>query len=316
MDLKLKFSEDAQLDLRPDTPEHFQVAVAGGTVMAGATAAQAAQIEQNTQDIAVLGATEPVDINDMRLWEQGHIKTADGTSGGSGASSYTVKIRTAGYISDAIASATITSGASFKVFRYSSGGAYVDNISSLTKYSDFDFDTYKYRIELTRDDATDIDVSFYDHIKLWSRYNTQLADALTRVKTVNGKAPDSNGNVAVETNSSIPTVRFNFDHDMRDVSGELASMDYSNKSSQTDVLEQVHTLFDGLAADYPDYVSRADAAEIAGLTYPAYANGISGSSTYADTPAYKTYLYKFICSNSSEGNDESGKLPKKKMIVI
>ena len=52
MDLKLKFSEDAQLDLRPDTPEHFQVAVAGGTVMAGATAEQAAQIEQNTQDIA------------------------------------------------------------------------------------------------------------------------------------------------------------------------------------------------------------------------------------------------------------------------
>lgn len=52
MDLKLKFSEDAQLDLRPDTPEHFQVAVAGGTVLAGATAAQAAQIEKNTADIA------------------------------------------------------------------------------------------------------------------------------------------------------------------------------------------------------------------------------------------------------------------------
>ncbi len=51
MDLKLKFSEDAQLDLRPDTPEHFQVAVAGGTVMAGATAAQAAQIEQNAANI-------------------------------------------------------------------------------------------------------------------------------------------------------------------------------------------------------------------------------------------------------------------------
>lgn len=284
-------------------------------VQTGASMDEAAQIEQNALDIVVLGATEPVDINDITLWEQGHIKTADGTDGASDASSYPVKIRTVGYLPNAIASAKASGGA-FKVFRYDLNGVYVDNISSLINYADFDFDTYKYKIELTRDAATDIDVSFYDHIKLWSRYNIQLADALTRVKTVNGKAPDSNGNVAVETNSSIPTVRFNFDHDMRDVSGELASMDYSNKSSQTDVLEQVHTLFDGLAADYPDYVSRVDAAEIAGLTYPAYANGISGSSTYADTPAYKTYLYKFICSNSSVGNDESGKLPKKKMIVI
>ena len=281
----------------------------------GATVAQAAQIEKNAQDIAVLGATEPVDINDISLWEQGHIKTADGTDGASGASSYPVKIRTIGYLSNVIASAKVSGGA-FKVFRYDLNGVYVDNISSLINYSDFDFDTYQYRIELTYDAATDIDVSFYDHIRLWTRYNNQLADALTRVKTVNGKAPDSDGDVTVKMNTTIPTVAFDFDHDMRDVSGELASMDYSNKSSQNDVLEQVHTLFDGLAEDYPDYVSRVDAAEIAGLTYPAYANGVSGSSTYEDTPAYKTYLYKFVCSNSSAGNDESGKLPKQKMLVI
>lgn len=297
------------------TDEQVNAWLDANGVTTGATAEQAAQIERNTADIAVLGATEPVDINDISLWEQGHIKTADGTDGASDASSYPVKIRTVGYLPNAIASAKASGGA-FKVFRYDLNGVYVDNISSLINYTDFDFDTYKYRIELTCDAATDIDVEFYDRIKLWSRYNNQLADALSRVKTVNGKAPDSNGNVTVETNTSIPIVRFNFGHNMRDVSEELALMDYSNASAQADVLEQVYTLFNGLAADYPDYVSRVDAAEIAGLTYPDYANGVSGNSTYADTPAYRTYLYKFVCENSCAGNDASGKMPKERLLII
>ena len=84
MDLKLKFSEDAQLDLRPDTPEHFQVAVAGGTVMAGATEAQAAQIEQNTAGIHMLSGMLESDINSQDMWESGQINS-NGTNGANNA---------------------------------------------------------------------------------------------------------------------------------------------------------------------------------------------------------------------------------------
>ena len=76
----------------------------------------------------------------------------------------------------------------------------------------------------------------------------------------------------------------------------------------------MYSLFDGLVTAYPDYVTKSDAAALCGMTYPDYANGVSGSSTYADTPAYKTYLYTLSESNASAGND--GTCKKAKMLII
>ena len=283
-------------------------------ITTGATAAEAAQIEKNAQDIAVLGATEPVDINDINLWEQGHIKTSDGTYGTSDAASYAVQIRTVGYISNAVASARATGG-NIRVFRYSTGGTFIDYFGWQTSYN-FDHDTYKYRIALTDDATASIDVSFYTHAALFSRYNDKLADALTRVKTVNGISPDSSGNVSISASgdSQQPLVQFDIDHNMRDVSAELAQMDYSNGANQTDVLEQVYELFDDLVTAHPEYVTKSDAAQLCSMSYPTYANGVTSSGTYDITPAYKTYLYSFSESNTYAGN--GGTCKKRKLLIV
>ena len=119
MDLKLKFSEDAQLDLRPDTPEHFQVAVAGGTVMAGATAEQAAQIEQNTAGIHVLSGMLESDINSQGMWESGQINS-DGTNGANNA-----RIRTIGYIPDNVVRVKTDGQANVRAQLYAADGTFV-----------------------------------------------------------------------------------------------------------------------------------------------------------------------------------------------
>ena len=110
---------------------------------------------------------------------------------------------------------------------------------------------------------------------------------------------------------AIPTVKFTFDHELKDVSTELAKMNFNTKET---MLEQIYALYDKLVADYPDYVSKVDSAELLGMTYPTYANGVSGHTTYADTPAYKTYMYKFIDRNGCAGNNTN--CPKKKLLLI
>ena len=90
-----------------------------------------------------------------------------------------------------------------------------------------------------------------------------------------------------------PLVRFEFDHNLRDVSSDNARMDWTNKHRQTDVLDQVYDLYDGLVSDYPNLVSRVDIADELSLTYPSYANGVGS------TPSYRTYMYKFSYQNTN-----------------
>ena len=106
-----------------------------------------------------------------------------------------------------------------------------------------------------------------------------------------------------------PNTIFESELELPDVSTEVAQFDYSTTAQEKTILEQVYTAFDGLVTDYPDYVTRVDAAVVAGESYPAYAEG------YDDVPAYKMYMYKFECSSSKAGNS-NGNNPKKKLFII
>ena len=116
----------------------------------------------------------------------------------------------------------------------------------------------------------------------------------------------------VDTLLNIPLVEFDYNHDTLDVSSYRELVDYS--PNRTPLLEQFYSLFDSLVTAYPSYVSKTDAGEELSLTYPTYANGITTAGTYEVTPAYKTYMYKFIDTNIGAGN--SAYNVKKKLLII
>lgn len=110
-----------------------------------------------------------------------------------------------------------------------------------------------------------------------------------------------------------PLVKFDIDHNMRDVTGFMGNIDYSTSETRKTILEQVYAHFDALVEAHPEFVTKSDVAETLGITYPDYANGVSGSDTYEDTPAYKAYMYKFSYTNDYVGNDTNNK--KKKLLI-
>lgn len=106
---------------------------------------------------------------------------------------------------------------------------------------------------------------------------------------------------------NIPIVEFTINHTLYDTSSVIEQFDYSKKYEQNDVLEQVYAKFDSLCQSYPEYVSKSDCAEMTGLSYPDYANG-----AYDSTPAYKTYMYKFIYQNDKINTRKH----KKKILIV
>jgi len=93
------------------------------------------------------------------------------------------------------------------------------------------------------------------------------------------------------------------EQDMVDVSADHSTITYDNT-----IMSQLYSKYDSLVASYPEYVSRVDAADLVGLIYPEYANGIiAGHGTYLETPAYKTYMYKFIDNNVIAGNEHNNR---------
>ena len=112
-----------------------------------------------------------------------------------------------------------------------------------------------------------------------------------------------------------PYVKFDFSNvEMIDVSSDVAKIDYVE--GKYTILEQVYQLFDALVSSYHNYVTRVDCAEITGLSYPEYANGINTQGTYKVTPKYRTYMYKFECANQKSGNGNTGTIPKKKLFIV
>ena len=136
-------------------------------------------------------------------------------------------------------------------------------------------------------------------------YEERIADLENAVKDL--KVP--------ENNAVIPLVEFDYDHNLVDVSAMVSNFQVaSHDLRKQKTVPTVYSLFDGLVTSHPDYVSRVDAAELVGLTYPTYANGITTAGTYAVTPTYKTYMYKLSYSNAYSGNESRHK--HKRMLLI
>lgn len=117
---------------------------------------------------------------------------------------------------------------------------------------------------------------------------------------------------------SAPLVKFDFTHELKDVSGTLAKFSpfATNATSEWRTMpDQLYNAFDELVKQHPDYVSRVDIATELGLTYPAYANlnGVANSE-YAATPSYKTYMYKMSCSEPTANDGDM--VAKLKVLIV
>lgn len=148
-------------------------------------------------------------------------------------------------------------------------------------------------------------------------YKSQTKDNATAFKDMSIDIADIKKDVDrlnddAESLLNIPLVEFDLhDYNTKNVSAYRERIDYSQGVGT--LLEQFYSLYDSLVTDYPDYVSKADAAQEVSLSYPEYANGIQTAGTYEITPAYKTYIYKFIDHNAGAGN---GLYNKKKKLFI
>lgn len=114
---------------------------------------------------------------------------------------------------------------------------------------------------------------------------------------------------------NTPIAKFKYGTGLKDISDENAKMDWSEEGTFT-VLEQVYDLFDTLMSGNSSYITKVDVGAELGLSYPEYANGVTVEGQYKVTPAYKTYMYKFIDSNTYAGNGVGGNCEKKKILIL
>lgn len=233
--------------------------LAEAEIVAGATAEQAAQIEQNKTDIDALkknavktvngiapdesgnveievgsGATQSGDINAPEMWEQGHIKTADGTNGVSGVASYTARIRTIDYLPSSVTRVASTPlVAQFRVFRYNPDGTYVDYQANLYEYTDFDFTSYQYRLDINKDAASniEIDTSFYSNVEIWAETASDASSPLQK---------------------NIDRAAAPFDYYAPDATGSY------NLFTADSTSDDVYGAFDALASGYNSYITKTD----------------------------------------------------------
>lgn len=115
--------------------------------------------------------------------------------------------------------------------------------------------------------------------------------------------------------TALPLVRFDFNRTFGDYAEDLAGVDFmANNGKWYSVMQTVYDKFDSLVSEYPNYITRVDAGEDVGLTYPAYAN-LNGeaSGNYSPTPTYRTYMYKLVDTNSYV---YSSRNPRKKLFLI
>lgn len=88
-----------------------------------------------------------------------------------------------------------------------------------------------------------------------------------------------------------------------DVSSELENFDLFDGANNT-AMQQIYDYLDGVVEDYPDLISKVDAAEEMDLEYPAYASD------------YRTYLYKISNVNEYVGNKPGEIFEKKKIFLV
>lgn len=122
--------------------------------------------------------------------------------------------------------------------------------------------------------------------------------------------------------NNAPKTSFDTDYNVYDYSSDLENVIFDDETNHP-LLEQAYALFDALAADHPNYITRVDAADTVGLTYPVYANGVSESETYLDTPAYKTYMYQLVDNSNYNDSQQADtniwanrNCPKQKLLLL
>lgn len=121
-------------------------------------------IESMTKDytdteINKLAYYTEADVNKPGLWEQGHIKIADGTDGASSAASFKMSIRTNGYLDARIQSLMILTFCAVRVFRYTQSDVFVDSTNYWGEQRIALPVNYKYRLMIQHENGPDITVS-------------------------------------------------------------------------------------------------------------------------------------------------------------
>ena len=97
----------------------------------------------------------------------------------------------------------------------------------------------------------------------------------------------------------------------QDFADEISGVDFTPTKS----LEVVYDKFDQLVVDFPDLVTKSDAAVVADIAYPSYANGVGPDDPdYLETPAYKMFMYKI--SNTNVGAGNTTRFKKKTLFLI
>jgi hypothetical protein len=112
----------------------------------------------------------------------------------------------------------------------------------------------------------------------------------------------------IDDNIPVPMVEYDISEQMFDYTDELSGVRFDAEH----YMEDVYAKFDSLVSAYPQLISKEDAAVVAGLEYPEYANGIETEGTYLVTPAYKTYCYKIIYNNTNVNRNDT----KKRKLLI
>lgn len=124
-------------------------------------------------------------------------------------------------------------------------------------------------------------------------------------------------NINEDTESIVsPLANFDYaDSELFSMTEELQGVDFNaiDAIGCHTFMEQIYAKFDALAAQYPEYITKVDAAMEAGIAYPTYAN-LNGeaSGDYEATPTYRMYMYKLTTYNP---NANKGVNAKRKVFI-
>lgn len=277
MNLPLKFSEDAQLVLKPDEPEKFQVRVAGGTVLAGATAEQAAQLD-------MLRRVE-MDTNTVSLWESGQINS-DGTN-----NTNNTRIRTISYIPDNVIRVKADDQANVRAQLYAADGTFV-KVSDLGFTQDFLVadvlaeDAQASKIRLTArhvKTTTAIDTDYAEHIQLLTLTDTELTAA--------GKSADAAATgaaiTALKETITVPVSRIS---GLVSISPNLIDIDSCTVGKNINTSGEIVDNESTMITDYIEVPLGTD-CWITKNCNPNGTNGIYACALYSEDKNFITRLY-------------------------
>lgn len=113
--------------------------------------------------------------------------------------------------------------------------------------------------------------------------------------------------------------KFEINDKFANLSTFISDFDFSTSSARKTMMEQVYNKLDEITSLASSIVSKYDVADVVGMTYPEYANGVETEGDYLVTPEYKTYCYKLSFDaycNTHYGLSSDGLRKKKKLMIV